>query len=268
MKTLILLLFLAAGWQLGAQNLITNPSFDQGDLEINCSDWYNGCGEPLSLHCTENGYCMVHFVQDTPSMIPENRWAAALTAGFPQGKITYHVTGLNGTLVLRLEFWMRAQNLTSMGIVSLGKTVNGQYTESHSYLDTATAWRQLSTQDTITLSASDSLTLTISASMGDFIFEEIVVDDIWLEVMETLGISEAVREKFKISYDAGTDLLRVQSKDSLPFDIKLLDLNGREIKQGNSAGEQELNLEALKDGLYFLQIETGKGGFSEKIIKY
>ena len=181
MKTTILLLFLAAGMKLGAQNLILNPSFDQNDLNINCSYWENSCGEPLSSNCTETGSCMVHFEQDSPSMIPENRWCIVLTAGFPNGTVLYHLTGLEGTLSLRADAWIKSNtHVECMGIMSIGITENGIFTESKNASHLTDGWQQMTMYDTIQLTATDSLTLILSSTMGDFIFEEVLFDEISL----------------------------------------------------------------------------------------
>ncbi|MGV3630182.1 MAG: T9SS type A sorting domain-containing protein [Bacteroidota bacterium] len=270
MKTTILLLFLAAGMQLGAQNLILNPSFDQNDLNINCSYWENSCGEPLSSNCTETGSCMVHFEQDSPSMIPENRWCVALTAGFPNGNVLYHLTGLEGTLSLRADAWIKSNtNVECMGIMSIGITENGIFTESKNASHLTDGWQQMTMYDTIQLTATDSLTLILSSTMGDFIFEEVLFDEIGLEIVENLGIAEAVREQFKVAYDPGSDLLTIENKEAGPFKVSLLDLHGREIKNAGFLNVHTVSMSALRDGLYFLQLETDRGtGFSEKIVKY
>ncbi|MCE3296758.1 MAG: hypothetical protein K0R65_2472 [Crocinitomicaceae bacterium] len=270
MKTMILLLFLAAGTQLGAQNLILNPSFDQNDLNINCSYWQNSCGEPLSNHCTENGSCMVHFEQDSPSLIPENRWCVALTAGFPNGNVLYHLTGLEGNISFRADAWIKSNSdVPCLGIMSLGITENGIYTESKNISELTDDWRQITFYDTIQLTDTDSLTLVLSSTMGDLIFEEVLFDEISLEIVEQLSISEISREEFTIAYDENSDLLQVGNKNGLPFSMRLLDLNGREVKNTAFSDKHELQMQALKNGLYVLKLETEKGeSFSEKIVKY
>jgi hypothetical protein len=270
MKTVILLSFLAAGAQLGAQNLILNPSFDQGDLNINCSYWQNSCGEPLSNHCTENGNCMVHFEQDSPSMIPENRWCVALTAGFPNGNVLYHLTGLEGNLSFRADAWIKSNtDVSCLGIMSIGITENGVYTESKNSSELTDDWRQMTLYDTIQLTDTDSLTLMLSSTMGDFIFEEVLFDEISLEIVEELAMDEISREQFTIAYDENLEVLSVGNKDSRSFSARLLDLKGQEVTNTGFSARHELQLHTLKNGLYILRFETEEGlGFSEKIVKY
>lgn len=164
MKTInFIILFAVFGKGLFAQNLVQNPSFDQGNLEINCASWYSGCGEALSLHCDTNSYCMVGFSQQSPSMIPENRWSVKLDGGFPNGIVMQHLTGLQGNLVFKLEAWSKAEIPTSTGMISLGITENGQYLESKNKGQINEEWALISMIDTISLNSSDTLTVLLAA---------------------------------------------------------------------------------------------------------
>ena len=270
MKTFILLAFLAAGLQLGAQNLIENPSFDQGDLNINCSKWVNGCGDPLADACTETGACMVHFEQDSPSMIPEDRWCVALTAGFPHGTVMYSLTGLEGTISFRADAWIKSNtDVQCMGFLSLGITENGMFNESKNTSGLTDDWTQISLYDTIQLADTDSLTLILASTVGDFIFEEVLFDLVNLEIVETLQVEEAFADRFSWIYDPEKDVLKIDSKQEGDFSAKLVELNGREVKRLDFRDEAEFSLQHLRNGLYVLQVEGENGAlFSEKIVKY
>lgn len=48
--------------------------------------------------------------------------------------------------------------------------------------------------------------------------------------------------------------------------IILFDLNGKEVKNFNSA-EQEYHIENLPNGIYFVRIHTSEGDFTQQLLK-
>lgn len=266
----LIILFAVLGEGLLAQNLIQNPSFDQNDLEINCSVWYNGCGEALTLHCDTNTYCLVGFSQQSPSVIPENRWSVKLDGGSPNGVVVQHLTALQGNFVFKLEAWLKAEIPTSTGMISLGKTENGQYLESKNKGQINEEWALISMTDTISLSFSDTLTVLLAAELGDFIFKQVVFDDISLEIIETLNTTKLSNEFVNLSFDVLNSIVKVKHPLNEKLNLYVYNLLGQEVYVCplNQNVENKVDLSFLNNAMYLLEVKRKDERLSQvKIVK-
>lgn len=62
----------------------------------------------------------------------------------------------------------------------------------------------------------------------------------------------------------GSSFITIQNKNSLltGFDYKIMDTQGRTVKEGSSVFNERIQVESLKTGYYFLKIITGNNGTS------
>ncbi len=169
---------------LTAQNLIDNWTFEQG-LQLYCEDWYDGCGEELTVNCDTIANCFVAFQKESPSAIPEDLWSLRMRAGLGvEGRAETYITGQTGTQVYELRYWMKSPDWTSR--VSLGTYEDGQFMESNFLEDDASEWAEYMFRDTLTTTSEDSIAVRLSAGFGDFCICTANFDLIQLTVVDTL----------------------------------------------------------------------------------
>lgn len=168
MKNSILTLILTAlCTTIFGQNLISNGNFQDAKLEPLCDGWYNNCGEELTAHCNTNGYCFVALIQDSPSFIPEEIWSLTVKTYFaPEGYAETYITGQSGTNIYQLSYWMKATDWIGGARIGIGK--HSKFVESTSRIDTASNWQQFTITDTLTTLSTDTITVRLTASEGDF----------------------------------------------------------------------------------------------------
>lgn len=255
---------------LFAQNLVQNPSFDQNNLEINCSSWYNGCGEALTLHCDSIGYCGVGFSQQSPSIIPENRWSVKIDGGFPNAYVMQHFTNLQGTLVFKLQTWYKPFIPSSSGKISIGKTINGQYLESKYKFENASDWTLVSLTDTISLNQNDTLSILLAGELGDFVFKQTLYEDIFLVVLETLSVDKTQIENLDVFFDESNFILTFNNKSMESFDFKIVNILGQNVFESseNMSSKFQLDLSFLKQELYVIKVKQKNGAvLNKRIVK-
>jgi hypothetical protein len=149
------------------QNLISNWQFQYPTMQPRCDGWFNSCGEELTAHCDTNLYCNVGLYNQSPSLIPEDVWSLKVKTSFPQeGYAETYITGQSGTNIYELKFWMKATNW--QGGAKIGTTTQDLFTESKALIDTAAFWKQFTLIDTLTTQGSDTITVRLTAGLGDF----------------------------------------------------------------------------------------------------
>jgi len=95
MKILSISIIIAINTTIGTgQNLISNWKFQDDTMEIKCVDWYDGCGDELTISCDTLYNCQVRFYNQSPSALPEDVWSLQLFADMLQeGIAETYVTG-------------------------------------------------------------------------------------------------------------------------------------------------------------------------------
>ena len=188
--TFIILLTTHATLAIG-QNLISNWKFQDDTMAIKCQDWYDGCGNELTISCDTFLNCQVSFFNESPSVLPEDVWSLQLEAGFVSGWFAKtYITGQNGTQIYQLKNWMKSPNWT--GSASLGTIAQNQFTASNTLSDTTSIWKQYSFIDTLTTLSSDTIAVRLSAGTGDFCVCTSYFDFIELTVTDTLTSIERI----------------------------------------------------------------------------
>lgn len=151
------------------QNLISNSSFQYPNMQPRCDGWFNSCGEELINHCDTNLSCFVGLINQSPSLIPEDIWSLKIKTGFPQEAFAEtYITGQSGNNIYELKFWMKATDWK--GGARIGLNTQDLFIESKSLIDTTTLWKEFSLVDTINTQLSDTITVRLTAEIGDFCF--------------------------------------------------------------------------------------------------
>lgn len=80
------------------------------------------------------------------------------------------------------------------------------------------------------------------------------------------GGEERPRTSVRVYPNPTSDILYLRTSEVA--DVELVDINGRVLWKALSEGdEQQINMEALATGVYFLRISTGREIYTERIIK-
>ncbi|MGO1584738.1 T9SS type A sorting domain-containing protein [Mesonia sp.] len=82
---------------------------------------------------------------------------------------------------------------------------------------------------------------------------------------KTLSIKEVTKSNFSLFPNPVQSSFQVKT-DVVINSIILFDLNGKEVKNFNSA-EQEYHIENLPNGIYFVRIHTSEGDFTQQLLK-
>lgn len=166
MKTLTYLLvfvLLTIGSQ--AQNLIPNSSFEN-NMEPNCSGWYTACGDPLDSVCNWGWYCEVGFFEESPSVVPEEKWSLQMRANMWGGYVYTYVTGLSGSRLLELSGYIKSPEWNS--VIELAQVRDGIPTSILSDTVNSETWVESKALATLFLEPEDTLMVSFGVGLGDF----------------------------------------------------------------------------------------------------
>ena len=254
------------------QNLISNYTFEDGNMNIVCDDWYNGCGEELSVSCDTNFHCRVGFFRQSPSLIPEDVWSLKLTAGwFPdEGLAQTYITGQSGTKIYQLHYAMKSDTFaghTAYGIGAIGTYSGGQFTSGKMIWDTTSHWKAYTIIDTITTEATDTIAVRLSAGMTEVIPNTAFFDLVELTVIGTLTDVESSEQdeqvNIKIYPNPATDNIAIELPDDKneTYTIDLFNPTGQRIRTINSRQNRTtIPRGHLPSGLYFFQVRNESNG--------
>ncbi len=254
-------------------NLISNYSFDQFDLSIDCSGWYNFCGKELTVHCDSTPTCLAGFHWGSASVIPEDVWSLHLIGcAFPaEGFAETYVTGIAGTYVYEARVWVQISEVTfsPRGGMRLGLGSQQNFVEHKSVWEQETTgfWKELLLTDTLTTTAGDTITLRLSAGDSDLCINEAYFDLVSLQIVDTLSTStpaEPALQTLAVSLypnpSDGLFQLHITSESSRPYFPKifhLYDLTGRQVAtQQLTSTSTAIDLRHLPPGLYIYTIGT------------
>ena len=231
-------------------------------MAIKCQDWYDACGNELTISCDTFLNCQVGFFNESPSVLPEDIWSLQLEAGFfSDGFAETYITGQSGTQIYQLEYWMKSPNWT--GSASLGTGTQNQFTASHTLSDTTSTWKQYSFIDTLTTQTSDTIAVRLSAGTGDFCVCTSYFDFIVLTVTDTLTSIEGIAPFKKIDIKVYPN----PSQERISFEI----IDGQNenywLTVHNSSGQLiktikthtntiTFNHRDIESGLYYYQIQS------------
>lgn len=246
-----------------SQNLISNGGFETGN-NLDCNNWYDRCGNELTQTCDTVEYCHVSFSKDAPSTIPEGNWGIKVHGAFPQtGYAETYITGISGTHVYKLQFYMISENLN--GSASLGKGSQQNFAPGKTITDRSDTWQQYSLVDTVTSSHTDTITVRLRAESCDFCVLTSGFDQIELTILDTL-ITQVQNPKntraMKVhpNPSANTFNFRLKTEEVSDISIKIYDAaTGKEVKVYERPEVNTLNIDvALNNqpsGVYLYVIE-------------
>ncbi|MBC7439487.1 MAG: T9SS type A sorting domain-containing protein, partial [Flavobacterium sp.] len=89
-------------------------------------------------------------------------------------------------------------------------------------------------------------------------------------VPATVGTSTFASDKFTVSPNPVTDVLRISNNENINFTaIQVTDINGRIVKSLNlnNVTSSQINVADLNAGIYFLNITSDAGKAVKKFIK-
>jgi hypothetical protein len=281
MKKLILsFLFLFCSIFVQGQNLISNWSFETGTMQLVCNDWYNRCGDELTISCDSTIHCMVGFAWDSPSVIPEEVWSLKLLPGWPEeGFSETYVTGQTGTKIYQLTFSIKTPHPITgnyiTGYGSIGTGSQNQFIPGKTISDTAIHWKQITIIDTLTTVATDTITIRLSAENCDLCVGSVYFDFVELTVIGTVISTEDFepdyKEHVRVFPNPAHESIRFEFNNNKNENYILLVYNeaGELIKSFDiNKNNLTIKIEKIAGGLYFYQIQrtsdkqiTGKGKF-------
>ena len=176
---------------LFGQNLISNPSFEIALSQLFCQNWYDRCGNELTISCDTTSYCQVGFKEESPIPSQWEAWSLKLMPGWPnEGFAETYITGQNGTIVYQLKYWTKTPVSIGGGYItgygSIGTGSQSQFAPHKTSSDTAAQWKQTTIIDTLTIAATDTITVRLSADNCDFCVGSVYFDFIELTVIANL----------------------------------------------------------------------------------
>lgn len=152
--------------QLSGNNLIQNPTFEAH-------------GQP-SLQSWTSDTALAKIVQDAPP--GDGMWSLQLLPGWtPQeGFAQTYVGGQSGVGVYKLTVWMKCIN-GWRGSLSLGIWSQNAWVSRKSVSSDSSQWSIVSLMDTMSLSATDSIAVHLSAGATELSGGRVLFDDVSLE---------------------------------------------------------------------------------------
>ncbi|MDN5479767.1 MAG: T9SS type A sorting domain-containing protein [Chryseobacterium sp.] len=79
----------------------------------------------------------------------------------------------------------------------------------------------------------------------------------------TLGVSESSKKEFRIYPNPASDFIRIETDEDLK-EVNIYAISGQKVLTGNTA---KINIQALKAGIYLVEIKTSKNTMVHKMIK-
>lgn len=135
-------------------------------MEKRCEGWFLSCDEPLSKACEEGYYCDVTFKEESPSVVPEERWSLELHSNMWGGNVYTFITGLEGSRLLELRGFVKSPQWNSY--LSLYRVKDGEDIQVISDTVNQEEWTQVIEQVVLPLEKTDTLKVEISVGYGDF----------------------------------------------------------------------------------------------------
>lgn len=255
MKKLIFAFLFGTITSIGfTQNLITNGTFEDDSMELNCEGWFFSYDEPLSIQVDS---CVNGFFEKSTEKI----WSLHLGGGWPGTvKAETYVTGLEGNNIYQLIYDMKTP-LT--GTAYVGKLVEGELTFRKQLTDTASNWRRLNLLDTISTEVNDTIVIGFSGADCDFCPNTASFDNISFSTdiipVSTNDIEEIDLRKISIYPNPTTEYLifRLDPLLELNGQLYVYDSFGRLIETAPiNKSMHKLNTRFLSSGLYYYRLEN------------
>ncbi|MFA7449079.1 MAG: T9SS type A sorting domain-containing protein [Weeksellaceae bacterium] len=256
MKQTFTLLFLSATLALSAQNLLTNPSFEN-DLD----SWSSGPTGSYTLPEVITGNS-----QDGDKHVSYT--GATATTGFYQ-----NVSVTEGEEYV-ISFWYKASgDDTDARLWSIFRDVDGaavyttddastdSFRTNNGYLETATEW----TFHTAQMPAGTGA-VSLDVAVRTYTGGTAMFDNFKAEVFGSMGVSDL--NDFSNGVKMNTvvnDKLTLQLPERATVNVYTID--GKLISSNRVDNGGSVNTQSLSKGVYFVTVSNGKSTTSQKIIK-
>lgn len=258
MKKLYFLLILTFSFSVLGQNLVLNPTFDDG-----LNNWTAGPSGSYTLPSVING--------DGSDGANSANYVATATTGF------YQEIAITGGHDLTISFWYKAtgdntdariwsnyKDATNTIVYQDANTGNDPLRNNNGYLPTATSW----TQVTINVTAPANATIFVLAvrayNGGTVSFDQFsVVDQTSLNTTSFNAI-----DGLKMYPNPLTgNILNFSSNANASMTVQVYDVLGKEVVKGNVINNT-FNTGNLKAGIYIVKItEEGKTATRKLVVK-
>lgn len=259
MKKIILAILFGAITSIGfTQNLITNGTFEDDSMELNCEGWFGPYGESFSTITDSIEIC------DTRnfSQSDENNWSLMIFSSFPGPYYAEtYITGREGTHIYELKYDMLGEGI-GLGTGYFGKLVNDEFERRKSITDTASNWRTFNLTDTITTQPTDTIVVGFAGDDCDICFSTAFFDNISFSTdiipVSTKYIEKIDLRKISIYPNPTIDYLIFKLDPSLGLNSQLFvyDSLGRLIETAPiNKSVHKLNTSFLSSGLYYYRLE-------------
>jgi len=244
------------------QNLISNGDFEDSAMTLDCSGWYNMCGDELSLNCSQFGSCAVNYLNESP--LSGHGWSIHTFHDWPYPPFAEtYITGQSGTHIYQLSYYMKSdtQAVTSLGTVSLGLGSQDLFSLSVSSEKQVSDWEQFTIIDTLTTSPNDTITVRLSSGDCDFCLNKIYFDLIELTAQDitSTAISNSPLNEIKVNVYPNP------SSDYITFSLSSSLSIGHVLSIYNSSGQTIRNFEAFDYTIAVDSKSLTKGNYFYKI---
>jgi len=241
-----------------AQNLVTNPGFENGT-----TGWTAGTGSGYALPtiATDGPHTGANYVKYTPSA----------TTGF------YQDVAINPSTTYTVSYWYKAVASGSTGNTgrmwcgfrdSAGGTITYQgatadvdpLRNNNSYVPAASAWTQVTVQFT-----SPATAALFNFQLRAYNGSTFSVDDVSLTT-GTLAVGEVLPSKYRMIKNTFV------KNDEITFgadtkDVKVYTLTGQLVKTASVKANETLNVADLAEGNYIVTGTVNNQAVSQKILK-
>lgn len=263
MKYLILTIIILFSTKVGFnQNLVSNWSFENGQMQRKCEGWFDICGNEITYLCdsTSHLYCGVKFYNESPSTLPEEQWSIGIQSEFPASAFAEtYITGQQGKKIYQLKFWMKSPDWS--GIVFLGTIKNGQFIVSKSIQEKTPTWKDYEIIDTIRTMLADTIAVRLSIDRVDLMVPYSHFDLIELNVLGVIdSFNELENNKSQLQVipnPSSEEILVCLDEKQLDFDVKIFDMYGKLMKTCIlKLDDSKINIGALPPGIYILTVQN------------
>ncbi len=173
---------------------------------------------------------------------------------------------LNGTVHPELSFWYHMFGAT-MGVVRLDIMVDGNWVQNIMnpiFGDQGNTWQER----TVSLAAyrGKKVTLRFRSTTGSSFTSDMAFDDIGITDI-SVGLDDQQISEFSLYPNPSDGIFTIELNEELKRTIQVFDLQGRVVHSFTSSNSKiQMNLNHLKTGLYYLDIEGIEK--REKLILY
>lgn len=160
---------------------------------------------------------------------------------------------------------LQPQNVTDISVDGNTVTFDNQtkYVSSHlwDFGDGTTSTDRIPEPHTYAEDGTYEVTLTTS----NYCCTETSVTTV--QIGETSSLDEIENRPFTLTPNPAVDFAQISFETNMNFQARLVDAQGRLLSTQEASGQASFDLRNLSTGIYFLEVETETGSYTEKILK-